>query len=88
MGIQDRDWYREWHREKSRASRSPVTAVAASRLGLPGWAIWIVVIFVGLIAAKLALDFRKKVVPFPLTGQVHWYIGHPGGPLARLTLQA
>jgi hypothetical protein len=88
MGIHDRDWYRDWHREKDKTPSRSWRARAVRWSGPSVWAFWIAAIVAGVVTAKLMLDYRKTAVPFPLTGEVHWYIGHQGGPLARLTLEA
>lgn len=84
MGIQDRDYWRE----RSRATPSPFAALRATWRGTPAWVIWIVVIFFGTIGVKFAIDLRTNAVPFPPTGQAHWYIDHPAEPLAALTIVA
>jgi hypothetical protein len=87
MGIHDRDYWREHHRTQSRGTR-PLRAAASRRaLALPAWLFWLLLILGGAFAAKLWNDFRRAE-PFPLTGQVHWFVSPDRQPLATLTLQA
>jgi hypothetical protein len=88
MGIEDREYYREWKRAQgggpapSRGHRGRATS------GIPAWVIWIAVICVGVIASKFALDRYRSSVPFPQTGQVHWYVNPQPGAMARFTVIA
>ena len=101
MGLSDRDYYRDHHKQQREAH----TAGRRWRPGsqgrqLTGWGVWIFwfsVFVLGAIGISQMLQSRQaarfsRPVPaspaFPPTGQVHWYIGQPSGPTAPLTVEA
>jgi hypothetical protein len=90
MGIQDRDYWRDWKRQQAAPSSSLGRITRQHRpSSVAPWVIWIAVIFVGVIIAKLALNYRdRNFVPFPRTGQAHWYVGSQRGPGATFTVIA
>jgi hypothetical protein len=87
MGIQDRDYYREWKREQARPKTSQLFRRTGLAFGLRPWIVWSVLIVVGVVVVKLLLEVKRSL-PFPQTGAVHWYVGRAEGPMAPLTLKA
>lgn len=87
MGLSDRDYYREHHKRQT-ASPSRTTARSLRKAqSWPSWLVWAVLIVAGTTGIKWVLDARQSK-PFPASGQVHWYIDHPSGPLAPFTIKA
>lgn len=87
MGIQDRDYYREWRRQQDRPKAGQLWRRTSMFLGLRPWVVWSVLIVVGVVAAKVFIEIKRSL-PFPPTGAVHWYVGRTEGPMAPLTLKA
>src|SRR5690349_14722392 len=84
MGLEDRDYWREWKREQGRHA----LRISRRSQGVPAWILWPVLLCVGVLVAKFLLDWKRAVVPFPPTGTVHWYVEHSDDKGANLTLRA
>lgn len=93
MGIQDREYMRKRGPEpQASTARGPAvpprhrtTASASGWLTQLGF--WVVGALLLFIAVKYFLD-RRSAVPFPETGDVHWYSPETQPRIARLTLRA
>lgn len=89
MGIQDRDYF--WERRNSSAKRASVFARSRrsgrlARLTKSPWVIWIALLVVGTLVAKLGLTISRGSIPFPPTGAAYWYVPDNEGPRAPLTI--
>ena len=87
MGLSDRDYYREHHKQRTASTSCSAARSLGNARSWSGWIAWALLIVTGTIGVKWALDARHSM-PFPASGQVHWYIDHPSGPLAPLTVKA
>jgi len=82
VGIYDRDYWKD----RGETRRSATARKGPSTSWRP-WLLWFGILVSGALAARLLLDVQRAP-PFPLTGQVHWYVAEPDAPTAPLTLLA
>jgi hypothetical protein len=90
MGIYDRDWYRDHQRKTAgRANRSSPTSFVptAKGSGWFTWLAWIALLVCVVFGLKLFIE-AKRDIPFPLTGQIHWYVEPTFETLAPFTIIA
>ncbi|NYG34678.1 hypothetical protein HZU83_10710 [Sphaerotilus montanus] len=90
MGIHDRDWYHDHHRNAAAKARRPSASRFRIRTSKSGWFPWLawIALFVGaFLVTKLLLE-SKRDLPFPETGQVHWFIERTSETVAPLTIIA
>lgn len=87
MGLQDRDYMHERQREALR--RGPPRSRSAAGPNLP-WKSVVLTIALLALVAFLASRWtnRHTALPFPETGQVHWYTHAGEGSGASLTIAA
>lgn len=93
MGIHDRDWYRDSGRQREQRERASSSLWPSTRRGAnassgvaAAW-FWGALIVLGALLAKFMLDARGDL-PFPPSGQAHWYADLPDQTVAPLTLLA
>lgn len=94
VGIQDRDYMRERARQARASERTQWSAGGSGRgwsLGGSGTLSRVLVFGMAIVLVFLAvkyLDAYRNRVPFPATGDVHWYVNDERPRVARLTLRA
>lgn len=88
MGIYDRDYMRDHHAQQTRSNLPRRNGPSS---GLWSTARWIgyatIAVLTIFFLSKYMLE-RRAAVPFPSTGDVHWFTQEGPARIARLTLAA